>query len=96
MKYELYQIKDVEQCPYAFMSLDYACKKGFCLADYAKVSEGTVNDSVPTEQALEDLFAKYNIAHPEGYKGRSMSVSDIVAIGEDKYYCDSFGFVKLN
>jgi len=50
---------------------------------------------------LEEIFQKFNIAHPENYKGRSMSVSDVVEIRKtDKvekgfYYCDSIGFSKI-
>ena len=45
---------------------------------------------------LERLFVKFNINHPTGFKGHSMSVSDIVKINhtvdedEAKYYfCDA-------
>ena len=31
-------------------------------------------------QDLQDIFTIFNIAHPEGYRGRSMSVSDVVEI----------------
>ncbi|MCR5636197.1 MAG: DUF3846 domain-containing protein [Clostridiales bacterium] len=50
---------------------------------------------------LEDVFQKFNIDHPEGYSGRSISVSDIVEIidAEDMekgfYYCDNIGFSKV-
>ena len=44
-------------------------------------------------QDLQDIFTIFNIAHPEGYRGRSMSVSDVVEIpastGEnDFYFCE--------
>ena len=29
---------------------------------------------------LEDVFQKFNIDHPSGYKGRSLSVSDIIEV----------------
>ena len=51
---------------------------------------------------LEDIFQKFNIDHPNGYSGRSLSVSDIVEIVEAEdvekgfYYCDSIGFSKVN
>ena len=39
---------------------------------YDRVFEGEVdcND-------LEDVYRKFNLEHPEGYKGRSLSVSDL-------------------
>jgi len=50
---------------------------------------------------LEDVFQKFNIDHPNGYKGRSLSVSDVVEITESDdvepgfYFCDSIGFKKV-
>ena len=50
---------------------------------------------------LEDVFQKFNIDHPDGYTGRSLSVSDVVEIVDaetvDKgfYYCDNVGFSKV-
>ena len=66
-------------------------------AVYDKVYEGDViaND-------LEDVYRIFNIQKPEGYSGRSMSVSDIVRIeGAENvksgfYYCDSIGFKDVD
>ena len=43
----------------------------------------------------------FNLDHPKGYKGRSLSVSDVVEIigadGESTYnFCDTVGFQKVN
>ena len=52
-------------------------------------------------EGLEDVFQKFNIACPEGYKGRTLSVSDVVEITESDdlepgfYFCDSIGFKKV-
>ena len=48
-------------------------------------------------QTLEDIF---NMEHPSGYKGRSLSVSDVVEIflasGESEfYYCEPIGFKRI-
>lgn len=50
---------------------------------------------------LEDIYRIFNIDYPEGYTGRSLSVSDVVQI-QDKstneptfHYCDSFGFKEV-
>ena len=53
-------------------------------------------------KGLEEIFQKFNIDHPEGYKGRSLSVSDMVEITESDdlepgfYFCDSVGFKKVD
>ena len=48
---------------------------------------------------LEAIYEKFNIAHPEDYRGHSLSVSDIVILhqnGENSaHFVDSFGFTGL-
>lgn len=50
-------------------------------------------------QSLEDVYRVFNIAHPEGYAGRSLSVSDIVEVTEKGqkrfYFCDRIGFKEV-
>ncbi len=51
---------------------------------------------------LEDVFQKFNIDHPDGYTGRSLSVSDVVEIVDSDigetgfFYCDNIGFSKVD
>ena len=64
---------------------------------YDKVFEGEVNCFT-----LEKLYEIFNLKHPAGYKGRSMSVSDVVEIIDGNtgqcyfHVCDSFGFQKVD
>ena len=50
-------------------------------------------------ETLEVIYEKFNIDHPEDYRGHSMSVSDIVVLhqnGENSaHFVDSFGFTRL-
>lgn len=50
-------------------------------------------------ETLEAIYEKFNIAHPEDYRGHSLSVSDIVILhqnGENSaHFMDSFGFTGL-
>lgn len=50
-------------------------------------------------ETLEAIYEKFNIAHPEDYRGHSLSVSDIVILhqnGENSaHFVDSFGFTGL-
>ena len=63
---------------------------------YNKIFSGDVDC-----KSLEDVFSKFNTDHPEGYRGRSLSVSDVVEVVEDNevekgfYFCDSFGFKEV-
>ena len=51
--------------------------------------------------SLETIYEKFNIDHPADYKGRSLSVSDVVEIRESDtlnpgfYFVDSIGFKSL-
>lgn len=44
---------------------------------------------------LEHIFMIYNTDFPEGYKGRSLSCSDVVVIDEVPYFCARFGWEKI-
>lgn len=50
---------------------------------------------------LDDVFEMFNIKHPEDYKGRSLSVTDMIEVIEHNviepgfYFVDSFGFKRL-
>lgn len=47
-------------------------------------------------QTAEDVFRIFNLEHPSGYRGRSMSVSDIVWMeGLGYWFCDSVGFRQI-
>lgn len=64
---------------------------------YDKVFEGAVDC-----KSLEAVFQKFNTNRPEAYRGRSLSVSDVVEVIDSKevesgfYFCDSFGFRKVD
>ena len=52
--------------------------------------------------SLENIYQKFNVDHPTDYKGRSLSVSDVVEIrGSDTlnpgfYFVDSIGFKSIS
>ena len=51
---------------------------------------------------IEDVFYIFNVNQPDGYEGRSLSVSDIVEVVESEYvhggfyYCDVVGFQRIS
>ena len=78
MEIKIYQINlDRDEEGVAFESMDmlerYQHTKEINPEIYDKVFEGTVE-----ARDLEDVFRIFNIDHPDGYRGRSLSVSDIV------------------
>ena len=93
MKYKIKQIEDVENCAYAFKRYEWA-KNVLDLNDYEVVYEGEL-DYPEMPNALEELFEIFNIKIPEDFKGRSMSISDIVEIDGKNYYCDFVGWEEL-
>lgn len=65
--------------------------------DYICVYEGEYNRSKKNIIGiLENLYEIFNINRPSDYHGASMSVSDIIVLDDEYYYCDSFGFKKLD
>ena len=101
MKIKIYQInmeRDDEGC--AFMGMDFLNRKlGVdhpASEIYEQVFDGEIDGKSP-----EDVFAKFNWDHPENYRGRSLSVSDVVEIIDGAevepgfYFCDSIGFKKV-
>ena len=96
MKYKILQFKDIKKVNYAFMSYEYAKEHDLSLDDYDVVYEDEIESGRYIENTLENIFTKFNIDRPKDFKGHSMSVSDIVMIGGEYWYIDSFGFKKLN
>ena len=51
---------------------------------------------------LDDVWTKFNTDLPEDYRARSLSVSDVIEVIESEdivpgfYFCDSFGFKKID
>ena len=100
MKYEIWQLKHEHLRAYGFMDYEWACEHGFNLEHYEKVYEGEIEVEENAARTLENLFTKFNIDRPEDFKGHSLSVSDIVVLGNNKlvcykFYCDSLGWKKL-
>ena len=102
MKIKIYQInmeRDTNRV--CFFGLDEISKfQGTSKVNsalYDSVYFGTVES-----KSLEDVYRKFNIDHPKGYKARSLSVSDVVEIIESDdvkpgfYYCENIGFKRID
>lgn len=101
MRIKIYQVNlDRDTDGVAFMSMDFTAKHqtspDINSSIYDKVFEGDVDC-----KSLEDVFAKFNMNHPTGYKARSLSVSDVVEVVADEkvkpgfYFCDSIGYQSV-
>lgn len=64
-------------------------------ANYMTVYDGEVETN-----DLEELFAKFNLDHPPGYEGHSLSMSDVVELydgsGSSFHYVDRSGFREIS
>lgn len=101
MKVKIYQVNPVREggSYRMFLASDTLAKLELPFREdvYEKVYEGESHDA-----SLEDLFRKFNLNQPEGYRARSMSVSDVVevrgarTIDDGFYFCDMVGFKKID
>ena len=89
--YQILQLKDIpENHGYFFMSLD-------TLNRYKVVYCDTIDtDCLNIHEFLESMFTKFNINHPKDFRGHSLSVSDVVYINNGYWFCDDFGWKKIN
>lgn len=99
MKYEIYQIKDIAKVDYAYRGYD---EDKFSMNDYELVYSGTItpSDIYYDEESLiigvlEDLFFTLNCIYPNDFPGHSLSVSDVVVLDGNSYYCDRVGWKKI-
>ena len=80
-----------------FMSLDWVQGKGLSVdRDHYEMVYAMQREPGET---LEDIYRRFNIDHPEDFRGHSLSVSDVVVLHENgadtTYYVDSIGFREL-
>lgn len=95
--FKLYQMKDGEEYHgIRFESLDRNRLHGNQLneEDYTLAYEGDLSSysGKTIEEKLETLYEEFNINKPVDFMGHSMSVSDVVVVNDNAYYCDSVGF----
>lgn len=102
MDIKIYQINlDRDEDGVAFESLDMLDKYQHTNEIKAELYDNTFEGEVEAGD-LEDIYRIFNIEKPEGYDGRSLSVSDVVeVISSDEvkpgcYYCDNIGFKSVS
>ena len=90
----IHQLKNVD---YLFFGYDYMTKHNFPidLNNYYEVYNFTMESDKKDIDLLNELYTIFQFAKPEGYKGHSLSVSDIIELDGTCHYVDRIGFVKL-
>lgn len=102
--YRIYQLKSDEKY-HGIRFEDRATlqKSGIQLGinDYNFVYEGNFNDveGDSFDDKLNTLYDRFNFEQPEDFKGRSLSISDVITVkngkNESAYYVDTFGFTDI-
>ncbi len=100
-KYQIYQLPDGDKYhSVRFEGMDQLKKLSVQINqdDYELVYEGEVGE-FRGNVTLEAIYTQFNTNHPEGFRGHSLSVSDVVVIDIDgertAYYCDTAGFTEM-
>ena len=94
-KIVIYQIKDIANVDYAFRSFD---EKKFNFNDYEKVCGFKTErmNEMSNNEAAEEIFATSNMGALKIPYGHSISVSDIVKVDDDYFYCDIIGWKNIS
>lgn len=94
--YSIYQLKsDEELKDYRWEALENLKRHGLSIEkeNYNLVYTSTMPDS------LDMIYEKFNLYHPQDFKGHSLSVSDVVVLHKNgvdtAYYVDRFGFEEI-
>lgn len=97
-RFAIYQLKDGEDLrDYRFSNSEYLRKHGMYIdrENYDRVYRGRLREG----ETLDSLYQRFNVNHPEDFRGHSLSVSDIICIDKNgttsAYYVDSIGFTQV-
>ncbi len=104
IRYYLFQLKENSDKSekLLFVNADYLKKTGQTVSgnNYDLVYMGSLRRKEQTTgEILESLYERFNLHHPDDFRGRSLSVSDVIVLREDgrnhAYFVDSFGFKQV-
>lgn len=96
--YEIYQTNNTpEGQEILFMRYDWLVRhnQSIDISKYNLIYSGEMSPN----ETLDDIYTRFNIDHPEDFRGHSLSLSDVVAIRENgtvkAYFVDSIGFKEI-
>lgn len=102
MKYKVFQIntdRDAERVK--FLSYESTMQQvgKIDMEIYDEVYRGEIQRPVESlQQTLEVLYGELNLRkdHHPGFRGHSLSVSDVVELGGVRWFCDSMGWRMIS
>ena len=82
-----------------FILIPFMCLKDeveeLDMKDFSQIYKGEI-EAEDADSAKSLLFTIFNCEHPTDYKGRSLSVGDIVSLNDkDFYYCQPVRWKKI-
>lgn len=98
--FRIWQVRTEHIRQYGFRASDEVCgpyrERGLPREVYDCVYEGEAEQ----EPCLDELYLAFNAPHPfpEGYRGRSMSLGDLVEYAEsgELWFCDAIGWTPVS
>lgn len=97
-RYAIYQLKDDEKLrDYHFTNSEHLKNHGMYIdrENYDRVYRGRLQEN----ETLDDIYKRFNVDHPQDFRGHSLSVGDIVVVKKNgtirAYFVDSFGFTVV-
>ena len=93
MQITVYQMKLEHPCKFRGYDELVKAQGGLPLIDRAIYDEVYSGEVKCTD--LAQVYAVLNDAKPDGYKGHSLSVSDIVKTPDGLFFCDRYGWQKI-
>lgn len=99
MEVKIFQLSQSNKNAFLFMYWNDV-ESNFNINRYNVVWECEFEDIVPVPSTnniwnLDKIYEVFNINHPSGFKGHSLSVSDIVKLGDEYFYCDDLGWENI-
>lgn len=92
----IWQLKPDTDVYMKFISLDEMISQ---FGDPSPEHYNIVYDGQLETNDLEAIYTRCNTNHPPGYRGHSLSMSDVVELydeeGSEYHYCDRFGFKQI-
>ena len=97
MKYKIYQLDGHDPKNHGKIFMPWrVIEKDFNFNDYKKVYSGNLDTKSDNMlEILDIIFEMFNLRHPDDFHGHSLSVSDVVMINGDMYFCDSCSWIKI-
>ena len=93
-EYAIYNVKEEKWRDMAFRSYDAL------MDDFGEINRSDYECVYAFESgkelSLDDIYYIFNMARPKDFMAHSLSVSDVVETPEGFFFCDSFGWQKLD